>query len=37
MRCMKQRKGVAQGDMWKYSEMYESKEGNGAGGYVGVQ
>ena len=35
--CMKQRKGVVQGDMWEYSEMYEAKEGSSTEGYVGVQ
>ena len=37
MRCMKQRKGVVQGDIWEYSEIYEAKEGSSTGGYMGVQ
>ena len=37
MRCMNQKKGVVQGYMWEYSELYEAKEGSSTGGYVGVQ
>ena len=37
MRYMKQRKGVVQGDIWEYSEIYEAREGSSTGGYIGVQ